>query len=163
MVRATLLIIGLGMATTAAEACSAGHFNQAHELARSALGTGVAPRMAYIPQSVLEADDPDHAIGTLCERVAGALEAARSEADDFAIASVDDEAEMRLLECIDHTLGGLKLPKLRVVFVGSPNRESAARAIVESWGATFHFAPDQGRAIDGLASCGGPRDSRAAS
>lgn len=146
MIRATLFLLGAAIAADAVADGASTHFNRAKEVARSTLGIDFGPRMAYIPQQVLETGDAEHAIGSLCKLVAKALDTAKSEVDNFAIASVDDDAQMRLLECIDRALGNTQLPSLRLVFVGGRHRELAARAIVEAWGATFYFAPDPDRA-----------------
>jgi hypothetical protein len=145
MLRATFVLVGATLALNVLAEETNPHFNQVLEAAQATLGTPASPRMAYLPREVLESPSADGAINRLCGLVASAMTTGRTDADDFVIASVNDQAQMRLLQCIDQALGGTTLPKLRLVYVGSRDHETAARSIVESWGSTFFFLPDPER------------------
>ena len=148
VIRITLALLLSLLAADAAADGSSAHMNEASEAARAALGTEYGPRMAYLPEEVLESAGRDLAVARLCEIAAQAMDTAKDDVDNFAVAAVNDDAQMLLLHCLDETLGATQLPKLRLVFVGNPGLEPAARAIVESWGATFFFAVDHGRFDD---------------
>ena len=145
------LVCGIGFAM-----CPAGHFSQAHEAARVALEIKAAPRMAYIPRNVLEGENSTRSLQFLCERVADAMQSHATKTDDFAIASVDDTAQMWLLNCIGKANKGVELPLLRFAFVGDPKNEAAARAVVEKWGSQFYFVSDRALEQGALEKCNVP-------
>ena len=136
-------------------ACPVDHFNLAHEAARQTLGDVSGPRMGYLPSEVLNSENPDNSIQILCKRVSDAMRMKATEPDSFAIASVDDSAALRLLTCISELNEGVKLPFLRLVYVGKPESGETARKLVESWGTEFHFVSDERFRIETAASCKG--------
>ena len=157
MKRLMYCLLGTLVYSRGLAACPVDHFSWAHEAARLALEASAGPRMAYIPRNVLDGDDPKRSLQFLCERVAEAMRKGSTEVENFAIASVDDAAEMWLLNCIAETNQAMQFPLLHFVFVGSPANEAEARAIVEAWEAEFYFVSDRAFEESRASECGGPK------